>query len=525
MSQDVTQLGRYDVVVAGAGLAGIAAALAAADAGARTAIVSAGPLFSGSSFYEGTWGLGLVGPEDAADVDEFVGTILKVGRGMANPTLVRALAEGVPGAVESLEALGYKLRRPERAAEREFIPCFDHKARLWRGIERDSARRALGAALERAHVDFFSSLELVDLRISQNQPCPPVEQNDVCPDGDGSRTREGMVESGALVLATGGFGGLFGRTLTRPDVLGTAQALALRAGAALVNCEFMQIMPGLVSPVEGAVFNEKAFRFARAEGAGLEDGLMAERAEHGPFTSGRADRAVDMAVAACGAAGAPVAFDLPELLPELVQTYESWFCGAYGASPWEGVRIAPYAHASNGGILIDEHGATGVPGLFACGECAGGMHGADRIGGLASASALVFGRAAGRAAAEHATSSGANAPVAAVVVSTGAAADAATAATLTGLRRTMDARCLLPRTESGLIEAQDTIADLRKRATGARARLALASADALVAAMLARRESRGGHFRADFPAEDPVQARPIAVRLRNGRAVAEPLFK
>lgn len=103
---------------------------------------------------------------------------------------------------------------------------------------------------------------------------------------------------------------------------------------------------------------------------------------------------------ACGDEGMEIACDVGDGSPEFVRTFSEWLereCGVSASAP---ARIAPYAHASNGGIAIDERGSCGVPGLFAAGECTGGMHGADRIGGLASANALVFGRRAGVAAAK-----------------------------------------------------------------------------------------------------------------------------
>ena len=324
--------------------------------------------------------------------------------------------------------------------------------------------------------------------------------------------------AGAVVLATGGFGGLFSRTLTMPDVMGTSAAVALRHGARLVNVEFIQIMPGLVEPVGGVVFNERTFRYARVEGVDEPEAgaLLGERGGHGPFSASLPDRAVDLAVSAAGPRGAAVTYDLPERLPEFMQTYFDWFEGAFGRSPAEGVRIAPYAHASNGGILVDELGSTGVPGLFACGEATGGMHGADRIGGLSSANALVFGHAAGRAAADCAAS------VAALDGEAGRPPHASP--DLGDLRRAMDRFCLLGRTDEGLRQMGrilDELDEKNAQAGSVHAANAILSARALVTAMLARTESRGAHFRADFPQEDPAQARPLVVSLdEGGRPVA-----
>lgn len=535
LMRETGETGAVDVLVVGSGIAGATAAIAAADEGARVALASSGEVFSGSSFFPGTWGLGLVGPaEGAQGVDDLVAAILEVGRGMALPALARELVEGTPRAVDALERRGVALRRAERAGERDFIPCFDRAHRAWHGLGRDSFRKATGAALGRSGVIALPRHDLVDLLDGPGGVCGAVLH-------DRGGGRSVAVAAGAVVLATGGFGGLFGRTLTMPDVTGTAAAVALAHGARLVNAEFIQIMPGLVSPVRNVVFNERTFRYARVEGLDRADAgeLLDMRGGHGPFTASLPDRAVDLAVVAAGPEGAAVTYSLPETLPEFMRTYFDWFEGEYGMSPAEGARIAPYAHASNGGILIDGSASTGVAGLYACGEATGGMHGADRIGGLSSANGLVFGDIAGRAAAAWAAG---HAPSASDVRGApGSVAGAGIGSPLAGdvtreLRRLMDERCLVVRTGEGLRAAWSGVEELRHRleassvpgddrllARTARARWALDSAAALIAAMLARAESRGAHFRADHPDEDPGQARPLVVSLESGGPVALPL--
>lgn len=155
----------FDVVVIGAGIAGTSAALEAARVGARVALASFGATFSGSSFYGGTWGLGLVGPASEEDADDFVETILEVGRGMADPALVRTLVEGVDPAVAWLEEQGVELRRPEDTSQRAYIPCFDHRPRDWHGLGRESLRIDIDALRLRHQLTSASAmLKAMELR-------------------------------------------------------------------------------------------------------------------------------------------------------------------------------------------------------------------------------------------------------------------------------------------------------------------------------------------------------------------------
>lgn len=135
-----------DVLVIGGGIAGITAAIEAARAGAATTIACAGPLFGGSSFYPGTWGLGLIGPESEADEADLIATIEDVGCGMADHELVEVFVRGIRPAIAWLEEdLGVPLKRPssaQSARDKTFIPCFDHKQRLWRGITRQAFETA-----------------------------------------------------------------------------------------------------------------------------------------------------------------------------------------------------------------------------------------------------------------------------------------------------------------------------------------------------------------------------------------------
>lgn len=509
-----------DVLVLGSGIAGISAALSAAERGARVLLACKGPLFSGSSFYPGTWGLGLIGPEDQADEEDLIRTIETVGCGMAQPELVETLVQGIHPAIEKLERMGVKLRKAQSGAnQREYIPCFDHKHRAWNGIEFDSVRQVLPAALEKLGVQHLTGWEALRLLRQEKRITGALLS-----DGKFLRT----VAAKAVVLATGGYGGIFRHHLCTDDVEGLGQALALDAGCRLVNMEFMQMMPGYLHPAYQTVFNEKTFRFAEMTGEGgphLRDThgaeLLAQRAGHGPFTSRLASREVDLTI--CREPQGVAVRYAPTLRqdpPEFIKTYFDWLQASKGLTMEDTVHIGLFAHAANGGVVIRSDGATDVPGLYAAGEVTGGMHGADRIGGLSTANGLVFGGIAGASAAEFAAGvmSHVRTEQPAALL---AAADCRER--IRQLRETMTTHAMVVRSNEGLEQALDTVRclsgeivlrpteDVAQITETCRLRGQLETAEAILRAELLRQESRGSHYRADHPQENPALARQILI--------------
>ena len=523
----LTRTHSCDVLVLGSGIAGITAALTAAEAGRSVILACKGKLFSGSSFYPGTWGLGLVGPADESDEADLAATIEAVGCGMADPAMVRAFVAGIHPAIEQVRSMGVKLRRADNGGQKEYIPCFDHKHRDWNGIEFDSAREIFSRRLKELSVTVLPGCEALELVQTDSRVCGAVVAQ------GGSLCYLGCK---ALVLATGGYGGLFKYHLCTADVEGVGQSLALDAGCRLVNMEFMQMMPGYISPAYQTIFNEKTFRFTRLrcpDGRPLLNGaakeLLTQRSTHGPFTSRLPSKAVDLALFRAfledeRGVEATYTEEMRSDPPEFVKTYFDWLRESRGLTMEDPIHIGIFAHAANGGIKTDPNAFTGVPGLFAAGEVTGGMHGADRIGGLSTANGLVFGGKAGRSAAEacaetpeppdeylfHAASSG-NVPE---VLST--------------LQEAMFRNAMVIRGEEGLSAALGTVerlsadlslcpsADVRAIAQTRRLTGRLHTAEAILKAALLRRESRGAHYRADYPEADPAQSSPIIVSQDSG---------
>jgi L-aspartate oxidase len=300
----------------------------------------------------------------------------------------------------------------------------------------------------------------------------------------------------AVVLATGGAGGLFARTTTPAALLGEGMALAYGAGAEILDPEFVQFHPTAIDV--GLDPMPLATEALRGEGARLidRDGrfLLGEAADADLQPRDVVARAVHLA----GAEGrgafldcrAAIGAAFPEEFPAVFAA-----CMRAGLDPRETpIPVAAAAHYHMGGIAAGPDGRTSLPGLFAVGECAAtGVHGANRLASNSLLEAAAFGRRTGRAAAAETSGSGATLP-------TPVAPDLAPQALQT-LRETMS-RCVgVVRDAAGLSETLAVISRLEAGAPGA---LPLAAARLIAEAALARRESRGGHFRSDFPEATPV---------------------
>lgn len=504
-----------DVLVIGSGIAGLCAAIEAARTGATVTVASAGKTMGGSSFFPGTWGLGLIGPVDEDDEQDLIDTIQTVGGGVADPELVQTFVHGIPQAIQWLEQdLAVELQRPqsaESAQQKQFIPCFDHKTRMWRGLTRKPLEDALTTWIESLGIRLLPRHELIDLVEDTNGRITGTVLYDL------TENRIVPFAAKATIIAAGGTGGLFERSLTSADVLSSSQAIALAHGATLTNIEFMQMMPGFIEPRRNLVFNEKTWRYVHVDqpvdiADDKLDDLLEQRSGYGPFTSRLASRAIDLVIDQAGAEGLALHYDFPrEDIPEFVQTFANWLQDEHGIAPTDEMRVAMYAHAANGGIKIDKTAHTGVEGLYACGEATGGMHGADRIGGLSSANGIVFGRIAGASAALAAQQEPETALMADIDLPHYGIATTDAERLTHGLKHTMSTYCMINRTEAGLSAALQELEGLRTESEAlnmadaqdsqiaalARLQSQIKLATEMVKAMRKRTESLGSHYRAD----------------------------
>ncbi len=380
-----------DVLVAGAGFAGLRAAVAAALSGRGLRVIVLAPHEGpgGSSFAGHAGSLGVLAPADDGERDVILERALAIAHpGTADPALVSLLLEQGEARLRELEQWGVPLTTGPGGARLRRAACFLPEMDVAAVIpDCAAAHAALLRVAVAAGVEVLPGFTLAALGVEGGPPGSAL-----CLEPSGAVL---PVRARSVVLAVGGPASLFASDvsgLARTDAgqTGAGLGLARDCGARTGNASFLQFMW-----YEGghpfAFLPERAHELEVAGMDGVPAALprelrghVAGRATHAPWGWGLPDAALDAHLLArmTPAGVVPVRYH-GEREPRL---------------------LSLMAHAGNGGALIDGDGRTSAPGLFACGECATGMHGANRIGGAMVLAAQVFGHRAGIAAALHAHS-------------------------------------------------------------------------------------------------------------------------
>jgi succinate dehydrogenase / fumarate reductase flavoprotein subunit len=582
----MTELERhaYDVVVIGAGGAGLRAAIEACERGARTAVVCKSLLGKAHTVMaEGgiAAAMGNVYPEDSWQV-HFRDT-MRGGKMLNHWRMAQLHAQEAPDRVRELEDWGALFdRTPEGLiSQRDFG---GHRfARLAHVGDRTGLEliRTLQQRTVAMGIDVFMECTVTRLLTAPSEDGSP---GSIC--GAFGYWRESgrfvAWQAPSVVLATGGIGKSYRVTSNSWEYTGDGHSLALTAGATLVNMEFVQFHPtGMVWPpsVNGILVTESV----RGDGGVLKnsagnrfmfdyipDYFRKETAE----TEEEADRwytdkknnrrppellprdevarAINSEVkAGRGTPHGGVFLDIASrrdaeyIKKRLPSMYHQFRELAEVDITVEPMEVGPTCHYVMGGVEVDpETAAAVVPGLYAAGEVAGGMHGSNRLGGNSLSDLLVFGRRAGAAAAEHAQG------VAAPALDEDAIRAAATAALAPferdggenpytiqrELQDTMNELVGIIRTAAEVEQALERIEALKVRAKALTVEghrqynpgwhLALdlphmlRVSECIARAALDRQESRGGHTRDDFPGPDPEWAQVNVVCLADGEGIA-----
>ena len=491
-------------VVVGAGLAGLTTALALAPM--PCVVLSPAPLGEEASSAWAQGGVAAsVGADDAAALH--VADTLAAGDGLCDSSAAQRILAEAPAAIARLVGLGAAFDR-------------DAAGSLKLGLEAAHGRRRIVHAAGDA-----TGREIMRAIVAAVRACPSITVLEgvsarrlIVVNGrvSGVLARNGhtlVLPTSRVILATGGIGGLFAQSTNPAGCFGMGLALAARAGAVLADLEFVQFHPTALdvpgTPV--ALISEAV----RGEGATLIDEtgrrFMADVPGHELAPRDVVARAIFAEIAA----GHRVYLDAGGLIAEGFATRFPTIAAACRAQDIDPDRVPipvrPTEHYHMGGVEVDADGRTSVEGLWACGEVARtGLHGANRLASNSLLEAMVC----GRTVAASVASTDARIVRAAPVPRLPAAMPDPTT-----IRDLVSAHLGVLRDRAGLLAGIEALLPLA-RGTSAAADPALVALMIAVAA-LDRRESRGGHYRTDWPEADPWQARSRRLTLADALAMAD----
>lgn len=514
-----------DVLVIGGGLAGLSAALRVKECGCRVVIVSKGKVGrSGNTIMTRNSMAAVMDPNDEEDIKQHLQDTLAGGSYLNDPGLVEILARGARDAINWLIKSGVRFVQDNGGLMIKGSP--GHAARRIVTVDPSAAAsyRTAGTAMS---VPLLGKVLQAKIPALENVLVTGLAVNNGRVTGaygfDRGRERFAAVGAKAVILAGGGAGRLYSLTTNAGDVTGDSYALARLAGARLRDMEFIQFHPvvSVESPrmvfstaplADGAVLRNRLGedfmpRYA-AQGSMATRDVMA-RAIFTEITGGRGGEHGGVFIDFSGIPSGTMDAKYRDVLEYLRGRKK--------------VEVAPAAHFTMGGVVIDEHCRTTVPGLYACGEAAGGVHGANRLAGNALTEAVVFGLLAGEKAAREVREVDSHDSLPLDVNETtthgkippggftAAPADRGTVfdALARELREIMTRHVGLVRYKKGLQEAGQRLTELRQRLEAGeiksyrdftgyqQVKLMLAAAGTIIEAALGRDQSVGAHYMAD----------------------------
>jgi len=517
-----------DVLILGGGLAGLRAALAV-DPRLTVTVVTKDDLQGSSSQWAQGGIAGVVDPEDR--FDNHVADTLAAGGGLCHPEVVEAVVREAPQRIAELIAWGTRFDAVNGSLELGREGGHSHR-RIVHALGDATGREVMRAVIERArqleHLDVWPDTFTIDLVTDETGCRGAIVWNPA--------HGKTIVWARRTILATGGAGQLYRESTNPPGVVGDGMALAWRSGAELRDMEFMQFHPTVLYIAGGA--RSLITEAVRGAGAWLVDRdgrrFMPEfdaRAELAPRDV--VSRAITVVMHRTNHSN--VYLDLSHLDADMVRRRfpgMAELCAKFGLDlARDRIPVRPGAHYMIGGVAVDDAGRTSLPGLFAAGEVtSSGLHGANRLASNSLLEGLVYGARAGAAAAAEVLAAGADDfRVPALVSQRGTEAEPASAALdLADIRNSLQAvmwrQVGVERSAAGLGEALEAVEGWCRYVLprqfadpqGWQLQNMLEVSRLMIRAAIARRETRGVHFRADHP--EPRVAEQAHLAWRRGRA-------
>jgi succinate dehydrogenase/fumarate reductase flavoprotein subunit len=514
---DVSQC---DVLIIGGGAAALVAALEARKAVDDVAIVCKGKVGRSGNTVVSAAQFAVSDPDSPDSIEQHFQDTLLGGQGINDEALVQLLASQVGHRVRDLEGYGVPFIREKGELRRQLAPghfsprCVSVQAGDYpQAIQGLSITLPLLKQVVNRGVRLIERTPVIQLLVEKGRVCGAIGL-----DVEGQQAI--VLQAKAVVLACGGGGQIFALTDNTLDVSGDSYALALEAGATLRDMEFVQFFPAhMTSPLktiiptrlfaQGAVLRNKA-------GERFMPRYDSDRAEMS--TRDVMARAIFLEMQRTGEPG--VYLDCTQISPDVIEQQHPTLVHALHKRGLDlqkdYLTISPTVHFIMGGVKIGSRCQSTVPGLYAAGEATGGLHGANRLSSNALSETIVFGAIAGRQAASCAKGTkGATPPVADTgLVVHPRRGDLSLHEVRDALRRIMWQGASIVRSEGSLQEASLKVQGCRlalaKCSVSTFAHVVellqiqrmCSTAEAIVASALLREESRGAHYREDYPSSD-----------------------
>jgi len=533
---DVSQRLDTNVLVIGSGIAGLRAAIAARQHAADVLIVSESPVGFRSNSAISHAVMATAGfRHDVGDSPEsHLEDIISGGRLLSDRYLVAVMAQAIHHQVDDLQAYGVSFVRFENNLRVGRAPGHSFPRHISivknQGINITRPMKQYAASIG---VRFLEGVQVIRLLRSGDSIAGAL--------GLDINGRTCVIGAGATVLATGGAGRIYQRTNNAIGSTGDGYALAYEAGAILRDMEFVQFYPtGWRKDGSKMCFYEALLPIGATIRNSLGEDIMAKHnlGDYTTLTRDKLARMIMMEIAAGFGLDGDLVFDF-STVPDDKKQFLREAKKMSRATGLSSVPVSPTVHFCMGGIKINENTEAGLDGLYAAGEVCGGIHGANRLGGNAISETLVFGTIAGNNAALNAHKRPVTAPAGDVEVGIDRLRQL-TSGTQQGsldqlwhsLKRVMWESAGVIREEAGLEKALSEITSLREQLNtialsdygelyqAAKLTKSLTVAEMICRAAKTRTESRGAHFRSDYPDEDAQRwLRNIEITRRNDEMI------